>query len=145
MASGKVNVNVYIPDLTRLRRHLGPTLYSAAWARYIRQGGQVLEAAAYKRVPVGETFNLASSITLSVDQSPFPTWAKVTASAVSEGGFRYGWALQNSKKVTYHYLHGPRTGRKTRRWFSGAMGVSKKKLIALLRTAARDVEARWRR
>lgn len=145
MASGKVNVNVYIPDLKRLQRKLGSTLYAAAWARYIRQGGQILETAAYRRVPVGETFNLASSITLSVDPSPFPTWAKVTASAVSEGGFRYGWALQNSRKVTYRYRHGPKTGRPTRRWFSGAMGVSKKKLIALLRTAARDVEAKWRR
>ena len=145
MASGKVNVDVFIPHLGSMRRKMGKTLYAVAWSRYMREGGRVLEAAAEKRAPRGTSLSLSRSITLHVDPSPFPVWAKVTANAVSEGGFRYGWALQGSKKIPYTYRRGPRVGRKTRRWFSGAMGASKKKIVALLRDAARDIEAKWRR
>lgn len=63
----------------------------------------------------------------------------------SRGGFRYPWALQSSGRVRYKYKSGPRQGRVTKGWFSGARSGLKKMLDSLQSETAIKIMADWRR
>lgn len=135
-----------------LGKFRGSRLYSKAWKHAMEQAALVVEVKAFERVPLGETTTLGMSIDHSVDPQPMPLWAKVTADATSVSAktgrpFRYGWALESSKKVAYRYRHGRSTGRKTRGWFRGALKskATRREIVALLARAARSIEAEWRR
>jgi len=131
--------------LRRLEARLdGAYLLRDGMRRLLRQAAEEGDRAVQSRVPIGGTYQLWMSIDHAVDPRPLPLWAKVTANATNRG-FRYGWALQASKKIVYRYRAGTRAGRPTRRWFSGARARVRKRLkeqVALLR---RDIEAKWRR
>lgn len=147
MATSKFTVTVEVDKLTlkRIQAKLNPTTLvgadlTAALRETVADGVDRIRG----RAPIGRTSVLASSVSGAIDHRSIPLWGKITADA-SRGGFRYGWALQASKRVRYHYRHGGKTGRLTRRWFTGVKPWLRKRLEARLRTATRRVESRWAR
>jgi len=131
--------------LARLRAKLtGTSLLGPELRRVLRETAGDGEVRVRSRAPLGRTHALWGSVASAVDQRPVPLWAKVTADAAA-GGFRYGWALQASKTIVYRHRQGPRAGRPTRRWFTGAKPFMKKRLAEQLARMARRIEARWRR
>lgn len=145
-SSVKIRVKADFPGLTRLIAKVGDNaLMAAPWREVIEEGARDLENRVRERVPTGETGVLASTVVRYVDPRPLPTVAMITADAVGNGGFRYGWALQASRRIAYIYRHGPRTGRPTRKWMTGAMRGFRKALNVKLRDAALKIEANWRR
>lgn len=131
--------------LRRVQRKLaGDTLYRDDVRRILTETVIEVEGKARSRVPVGETGALASSIRHRVHAAPRPLWAKVVADA-ERSGFRYGWALQGSQSIPYRHRSGPRSGKLTRFWFTGALRGIRKKLNERLRQAGQRIEDKWRR
>lgn len=144
---GKFTASLTVDKLALRRlQHLltGTNLLGGDIRRVLTETIEEGEVKVFSRAPVGETHALAMSVASSVDPRPIPLWAKITADATN-GGFRYGWALQGSKRLVYTYRHGPRTGRKTRRWFTGAVPSMRKALKKRLQQTAHRIEGRWRR
>lgn len=122
----------------------GQALFAPDVRRILTETVEEGAARVQSRAPLGQTFALWGSVEHAVDPRPMPHWAKITADA-SNRGFRYGWALQASKRITYRYRHGTRIGRPTRRWFSGTRPWIKKRLRQRVAVLARRIEQRWRR
>lgn len=118
-------------------------LYGNRWKIALRHATRVAEQAARDRAPV-DSGRLRASISSTMDPSPMPLYGKVTANATN-GGYRYGWALQSSQKVRYRYRQGAFAGKLTRRWFTGALKGLRKQLAEVLRGMRNDIEAEWRR
>lgn len=118
----------------------------------LKESADHLEGNLKKNVPIGKTHKLRSSIKQRIDASRTPLWAKVSADATSttvrkDGSsyeFRYGWALQASKtKFIYRYQSGPKTGSKTKNWFTRSRRGLKKKQAQLLERMAARMQRRW--
>lgn len=127
-----------------LAKLTGGSLYGAELRRTLSTTIEEGAVRVQSRAPLGRTSTLWASVDHAMDPSPIPLWAKITADA-SNAGFRYGRALQASKRIRYRYRHGPRTGRLTRRWFSGARPWIRKRLEQRLTQTAKRIESRWRR
>lgn len=144
-AKSLVRVEVDRLTLRRLQAKLtGRSLYGDELRRTLTETVEEGADRVQSRAPLGQTFALWGSVDSQVQQGPFPTWAKITADA-SNRGFRYGWALQAAKKITYRYRHGTRAGRPTRRWFSGTRPWIRKRLQQRVARMKQAVESRWRR
>lgn len=145
MASGTFTLTAEFPKLTmrRLQRLLGhpDELYGGGVRGVLEETVGEMETRARARAPIGTTMALSRSIDSEIHNAPIPLWGKVTASA-SHGSFRYGWALQGSRKVAYHYAG---TSKLTRRWFTGALAGQRRKLQQRLTRLASRLEQRWRR
>lgn len=140
-----VRVEVDKLTLRRIQAKLtGRSLYGDELRRVLTETVELGAVRVQSRAPVGRTHALHGSVDHTVDPQPFPLWAKITADA-SNRGFRYGWALQASKKIVYRYRGGPRAGRPTRRWFTGARPWIRKRLAERVARMARRVESRWGR
>jgi hypothetical protein len=145
--AGQFTMTASVDKLTlrRIQAKLGgTTLYGDALARALKDTVEAGEGRVRSRAPLGETHALWGSVSHAIDPRPVPLWAKVIADA-TRSGFRYGWALQASKKIVYRHRQGARAGRPTRRWFTGAKPWMKKRLEENLVKMARRVEMRWGR
>lgn len=121
------------------RSLLGPEL-----RRVLKETAEEGEVRVQSRAPLGRTFALWGSVDHAIDPRPVPLWGKITADATN-GGFRYGWALQGAKRIVYRYGQGPRAGRPTRRWFTGVKPWLRKRLQTRVARMAGRIESKWRR
>ncbi len=121
----------------------GRHLYSYPWRKAMRAVRDLVEIRLWDRVPLGETHHLADSLHTSMDFRPVPLWVRFSADATGRDGFRYGWALNSSKKRTYTYRYSRRIGQPTRKWFTGALSGARAKINKLVEAAAAEIERRW--
>ena len=139
----KMDVKLSGANTRRVLKNLDDELYADAWRRALVKGTKKMFANARARAPRGETNQLLSNLEMSVDARKVPLWGKVDTHA-ERGGFRYGWALQGSKRIKYRNQSGARKGKLTKSWLSGALGGIRSEVNKDLDTAARQIEAKWR-
>jgi hypothetical protein len=138
---------ITMPNVAAFREKLqSDALLGRDWADALKVIVQGIEKRAEDRAPIGKARSIPAAISHVIDSRPVPTYGKVTLAALTKSGksgkpFRYAGALQGSSR--YHYSSGPRKGKTTRRWFSGALAP--KAAERLLQAAAERIEARWRR
>lgn len=83
------------------------------------------------RAPVGSSGQLKGSLTGNVAfAAGDEVRGRITANAVADDGFRYGYALDASKRYRYR---GQR--KRTYRWFKGVRTRKRKEVMALFRFA----------
>lgn len=152
----KTTVQIDGAQLRKLEtKSTGARLYAREVRESIDETSAWVEGRAEVRAPEGKTHRLADSVARTLDPSPVPLYAKITAGAENDG-FRYGMALQAAKFVRYragprvgdvaqyHYRNGRLAGRRTRGWFSGAMRGAKKRLEQALQMRLGRIEGKWR-
>jgi hypothetical protein len=139
-------VRAELPNLGRIKRLCRTNaLLAGIWRDAMTDSAEFVEGRMRARVPTGTTRALESSVSYAVSAQPVPMLAIIAADATGANGFRYGWALQASKRIPYRY-RGKFPGRKALRWASAALKskASRAKINEILGRAARRIEGRWR-
>ncbi len=89
---------------------------------------------------------LAASIEHEVQQAPVPRWGRVFIRTMpTRRGFRYGGALEGSKKIRFRYSSGPQRGKLTRGWFSRTRSRTAAAIRKLFANVERQMESRFNR
>ena len=121
--------------------------YAGEVRKILQESANYLEIKVKKNAPV-RSGALVGSIYQTLDSSAIPLWATVRSDAESTSAkgvsFRYGWALQASKKkFIYHYVSGRFTNFKTLNWWKKSRrGLAKKQEQWLSQMAGR-IERKW--
>lgn len=108
----------------------------------LTKAAEITASEVRKRAPV-LTGKLRDSVRWRVSAAPIPRYASVRANA-SRRRFRYGWALEQSQRIPFRYRSGGQSGKPTRHWFSGALGIVSNQIQNLLESAEAEVERLWR-
>ena len=85
---------------------------------------------------------LAGAITRQMSGAGLTRRGKITNDA-SNKGFRYGWALETSKRRVYRYRSSGPTGESTRGWFSKTARKVADQLAGEVSRADSDITRRW--
>jgi len=120
------------------------------WGVALDEAASVLEDNMKATAPRGKTGNLVGSIKRKVQSRMPPMWAKVSSNVTVKGGrgkrrpgekaFRYGWALNYSKRIPYRDLtHGGLTWH----WVERALLQSSGQIRRILDSAAKAIQAGW--
>ncbi|HET6498156.1 MAG TPA: hypothetical protein VFH17_03775 [Coriobacteriia bacterium] len=120
----------------------GVPLYANAWRRELTAVKDEFLTGVRRRAP-HRFGGIDSAFLDKMDSRPMPEWAYVSNDATASDGFRYGWALDASKKTEYHYASGPRKGRKTLGWFTDSFAATRKRLQQALDTVAQELLDKW--
>lgn len=142
--AARFQVRVQRAQLRAITDKLGPKLVREAAGEAIVEATDLLLQAARERAPRRRGTAVAS-LRREYDRRKPPLYGKVTADATARGGFRYLWALNSSKRIRYRHRAGSRTGRLTRSWFTGALGLVRRQIPRLLADAERRARSWWRR
>lgn len=138
--------NVRLEGYEQLQRKLNlDTMIGRPWKSAWHKATKVLYENVRKWAPVGETGRTKGAVGYDVDYSRVPRWARVHMRYMpTKKGFRYGGALEGSRRIPYEYnkLHW-RKGRLTRRWFSGAKGRTSRAIGKIFGQAGREIQAMW--
>lgn len=136
----RIQVKNYKEIMAKLRSDV---LLSEPWKQGMSEIGDLGYDKGQERAPRG-TGGLAGSLAKKMSNKPVPTWVKVRTNR-SRKGFRYGYALNSSRRVAYHYRSGPYKGKRTYHWLTGIIDVIRGDVNRILAGVAREVEKRWAR
>lgn len=93
--------------------------------------------------------NLARKIRSTVDKRQVPTWARVESTGekpwkAKGRPFRYGWALNFSKKRAWRHRKGRNKGKLTYLWWSMTVQKVRRRVMEELMSVVGDISRRWR-
>ncbi len=135
-----------IENLAELNKRLETDeLLGRAFGDAMRQSIGTMYASLMKWVP-RESGALAASVHHEVQQARVPRWGRVFIQTMpTRNGFRYGGALEGSKKVKFRYRSGPQMGKLTRGWFSRTRSRTAAAIRKLFQAVERQMESRFNR
>lgn len=133
---------IRIEGLKPLQKKLrAEPLYAEPLREALTEAGELVRDEAQRRAPV-ETGRLRRQIKLTVSKARVPKSAIVRAN-VTKRRFRYGWALNFSKKRPYRYRGTVWRGQRTLDWFGGARDRLSGRTRAILARAMARIERQW--
>lgn len=133
---------IRIEGLKELQKKLrAEHLYAEPLRGALKEAGELVLEEAQRRAPV-ETGRLRRQIKLTVSKAKVPKSAVVRAN-VTKRRFRYGWALNFSKKRPFRYRGTARRGARTFDWFGGARDRLAGRTRAILARAMTRIERQW--
>src|SRR5690242_12208417 len=95
-----------LPKLLRIL-DVNTILAQGDWRAGVTEATQYLFAVLQKRTPVGKEKSILKAERWEVQQVGVPRWGRVEIPNLpTRGSFRYGGALQGSKRIPYHYRAG---------------------------------------
>lgn len=118
-----------------------PTLTGPAVELLVNAGADRSQRIAQDRAPE-KGGKLKGSITKQMSGSLLSRRGKLT-NDVSNKGFRYGWALETSKRRVYRYRSSGPVGDSTRGWFSKTARLAADQIAADLARSDSDITRRW--
>lgn len=127
----------------------GPRLYERAMTESLAKLSEIGRREAERRAPVatGTTKAALASATTAIKVFPKREGRPIMSSVAvrgeagkSEGGFRYAFALNASKKRVYRYRSGPFKGRKTLGWWKAAVTVERRAVRGVVADTAKEIE-----
>lgn len=118
-----------------------PTLLGPAAQMLVDAAADAGQGIAEDRAPK-KTGRLRGDLTKRLSGQQFSRKGTITTN-VSNNGFRYGWALETSKRRVYRYRSSGPRGESTRGWMSGTVKQLVTRLVAALSRADSDIARRW--